>query len=171
MQRFQFSLDTLLSLRQAKLEKQEQQLAVAVSNYNRQQEKMRFNRENSAHTWANLRGSGSGVLRDSESPDPRKSHSDYLYLDSLEKRSREIDERMHEARLVMENEQKCYADMRKDLRVLEKLRDRQHQKYKQKLEKVQDEASAEMSCVRALLRNRYGLQTMSPAIGTAKEED
>ena len=129
MKPFKFSLETLLALRKAKLESQEQQLATAVTAYNYEQEKLRINRTKSTQTWANTIGG---------------QHSDYLYLERLEKQSQKIDEKRHEAHLNMEQEQKRYNDIRKDLKVLEKLYDRQYHAYKKKLQQTQDEAIAEM---------------------------
>ena len=151
MRKFQFSMETLLALRRAKLEQQEQQLAAAVTDYNRGQEAMRSNRQASAGTWNNLRGSGHGSAAGQEL-NPWQSHSDYLYLARLEGQSREIDGQMHEAHLAMEVEQKRYAEMRKDLRVVEKLREQQLHEYKREREREQDESAAEMSRARELLR-------------------
>ncbi len=134
MRKFQFSLETLLSLRQARMEEQEQKLAATVASHNRERECLRSNREAWARTWA-----GHSAL------EPRKSHADYLYLERLERQSRVLDEKMHEARRAMEQEQRRYADMRKDLRVLERLRECQYREHRQKRARKQDEANAEIS--------------------------
>ena len=118
MRRFHFTLETLLTVREAKLEQQEQQLAVAVTAYNRKKGELDANRKACARTWNNLNS------------DPKQSHSDYLYVQRLEKQSQEMDAKMHETHLAMEEEKKRYADMRKDLRVLEKLRENQYREYK-----------------------------------------
>ncbi|MEM9423700.1 MAG: hypothetical protein AAF975_02785 [Spirochaetota bacterium] len=141
MKKFQFTLETLRVFREAKLKEQEQHLASAVTAYNIKQKALRANREASERTWKNL------------NEEPRKVFSDYLYLDRLEKQGKEMHGEMHEAHLTMEEEQKHYTVMRRDLRVVEKLRERQYREYKQKEERVKDEAIAEISRARKFMKS------------------
>ncbi len=140
MKQFHFTLETLRTLREAKLEQQEHHLAVAVTAYNRKKGELDANRKACAKTWDNLNS------------DPRQSHADYLYVQRLEKQSQEIDAKMHETHLAMEEEKKRYAAMRKDLRVLEKLRENQYREHKRKLELERDEEAAEMSRAHKLFK-------------------
>ena len=141
-------MEALLLLRETNLEQAEAKLATAVSVYNQKQQKLRTNREASAQTWANLHGDAS-LQTEARLPVSadfwKRSHSGYLYLERLEKQGREMDESMHEAHGAMEKEQRHYADVRKDLRVLERLSERQYDQYKWKAEKQQDENVAQMS--------------------------
>ena len=174
MRRFQFSLEALFLLRETRLEQAEAKLAVAVSEYNREQQKLRANREAGAQAWAGLHGD---VLNPAEASLPasagfwKRSHSGYLYLERLEKQGREIDESMHEAHAAMEAEQKRYTDMRKDLRVLERLRERQYGQYKRKAENRRDEETAQMSAAhsRKSLKQRDLFTALSIAGVTEKE--
>ena len=179
MQKFEFSLEALLLLRETKLEQAEARLGTAVSLYNREQQKLRANREACAQTWANLHEDALPRTgrRESGLPDSagflKRSHSGYLYLERLEKQGREMDDSMHEAHAKMEKEQKNYTNMRKDLRVLERLRERQYRQYKRKAENQQDENVAQMSSAHSagqkFLKKRNLFTALSVAGVTEKE--
>ena len=178
MQRFQFSLEALLLFRETRLEQAEVKLATAVSAYNQKQQKLLANREASAQTWANLHGDDSlQAGREPRLPVSagfwKRSHSSYLYLERLEKQGREMDESMHEAHAAMEKEQKHYTDIRKDLRVLERLRERQYRQYRWKAENQRDEDVAQMNAAHSagkkFLKQRDLFTAFSIAGVTEKE--
>lgn len=121
MQKFQFKLEALRALREAKLQVQEQELGHSVAALNQMQQREKSNTQSQEQVWQNI-----------ASTQPQNLNTDYLYLMRLEHEKKQIGQDLNHAKERVQQEQQRYSELRKDLKVVEKLREKKLKDYKRK---------------------------------------